>query len=125
MTVLFDSEIVRVTNDEAIKALIVKLSGFAQAEKSGSYVDLFRQCASRVPVQEYSLIIDSGELKTFPPAVLPVLEESYQLYMSTGFKKVTLVNPKEGVARMQLSRVARKVGFTGNFVESLEEALDL
>ena len=127
-TINFDtykSDIVSFKNDVSNKALIITLKGFANAENSGLFIDLYKHNVSKINPQNYALIVDSSKLSTFPPDVLPVLEQSYKLYMSSQFQSIIMINPEMITAKSQLNRVARSVSFTGKFVNSLDEALTL
>lgn len=125
MATIYESETVRITTDTLSKALIIKLSGFAPKEKASSFIDLYNMAVGKVVPSRTTLIIDSSELKTFAPQILPVLEQSYKLYMSTGFKNVIMVNPKDITAKSQLKRIGNTVSFTGLFVDSQAEALNI
>lgn len=73
--------------DNSHKAFIITLGGFAATEQASTFVDDLKKEVSKIDVKNYSLIVDSSDLRTFKPEILPVLEKSYALYMSLGFKK--------------------------------------
>lgn len=108
------------TND---KVLVITLGGFTNLETSKSFVDLLKKEVAQVKPNEYSLVIDPSELLPFKPEILPILDQSYKLYMSFGFKHIFMVNPKNITSKMQLNRIARSSNFTGVFVNTLDEAL--
>jgi len=107
------------------KAFIITLGGFAQTNRAANFVDDLKQEVSKIEPKNYSLIVDSTELKTFKTEILPVLEKSYAFYMSLGFKRILMVSPRRVTPRLQLKRIAKKVNFTGEFVVNLDEALKL
>lgn len=125
MPTIFKSDAVEINNEVINKALVIKLSGFAPKDKAKDFIGLYNHAVSQVQTDKTTLIIDSTELKTFAPEILPVLEQSYKLYMSSGFKEVVMVCPQEIVATSQLKRVGRSVSFTGVFVNSKEEAVNI
>lgn len=125
MAVIHESDILQIKKDDENNALVIKLSGFAQKDKAASFVSIYQDAVSKVTPSTINLIIDSTELKTFHQEILPVLTKSYELYMSSGFKKVIMVNPKDIAAKMQLARVARSAQFNGVFVDSIDEAYSL
>jgi len=109
--------------DKHNKAFIITLGGFAETEKASNFVDNLKKEVASIDVKKYSLIVDSTELRTFKTEILPVLEASYALYMKLGFSKILMVTPKKVTPRLQLKRIAKKVHFTGIFMDSLQEAL--
>ena len=111
--------------DNKNKAFVITLGGFAATERADTFVDDLKREVSKINVINYSLIVDSTELKTFKPAILPVLETSYGLYMSLGFKRILMVSPRRVTPRLQIKRIAKKVSFSGEFVTNLQEALRL
>jgi hypothetical protein len=119
------SEIVSFKKDVLHKAFIITLNGYAKPERANNFIDMYNHHVSKVNPNQYTLIVDSTELKTFPKEVLPVLEKSYQLYMKTGFKKVVMVFPDHITGKMQLRRVGKIANFDGQFVDSLQEGLDI
>lgn len=109
--------------DPRNKAFVITLGGFAATEKASNFVEDLKKEVSKIDVKNYSLVVDSTELKTFKTEILPVLEKSYALYMSLGFKKVLMVKPQSVTPRLQLKRIAKKVNFTGEFIDGLQNAL--
>lgn len=109
--------------DNKNKAFIITLGGFAKTDRASNFVDDLKAEVSKIQVENFSLVVDSTELKTFKPEILPVLEKSYGLYMSLGFRRILMVSPKRVTPRLQLKRIAKKVNFTGEFVTTLAEAL--
>lgn len=109
--------------DNKNKAFVITLGGFAETEKAATFVDDLKLEVSKINVLDYTLLIDSTELKTFKPAILPYLETSYGLYSSFGFKRIVLISPKRVTPRLQIKRIAKKVNFTCDFVVNMQEAL--
>lgn len=111
--------------DQINKAFIITLGGFAETDKASTFVDNLKNEVSKIDPKKFSLIVDSTELKTFKTEILPVLENSYALYMSLGFKRILMVEPRRVTPRLQLKRIAKKVQFTGEFIENLQTALKI
>ncbi|WP_409296809.1 hypothetical protein V1498_02850 [Peribacillus sp. SCS-26] len=109
--------------DSAHKAFIITLGGFAGSDKASNFVENLKSEVSKIDVKNYTLIVNSSELRTFKPEILPVLETSYGLYMSLGFKRVLMVKPQRVTPRLQLRRIAKKVHFTGEFIDDLQSGL--
>ena len=100
--------------------LFVNLHGFADVEETAAQVDRLEVMLGTLPVRDMSLIIDCNDMAPFKQDILPMLERCYGMY--NGFKHAVLVNPKKMVAKSQLQRVASTAGFTGHFVDTVEEA---
>ena len=110
--------------DERNHAFIITIAGFfGVTESAGNFVDDLKKEVSKIRVRDYKLIVDSSDLRTFKPEILPVLETSYGLYMSLGFQRILMVTPQRVTPRLQLRRIAKKTKFTGEFVENLQLAL--
>jgi hypothetical protein len=111
--------------DQKNNAFIITITGFAGTEKASTFVQDLKDEVSRIDVKNFTLIADGTDLKTFKPEILIVLEKSYALYMSLGFKKVIVVNPVRVTPRLQIKRVAKNVNFTGEFINTLQNALSI
>lgn len=109
--------------DRKNKAFIITISGFAETGKASNFVEDLKKEVAQIDVKKFTLIANSTQLRTFKPEILPVLEKSYALYTSLGFKKVIIVNPINVTPRLQIKRVARNVHFSGEFITGLENAL--
>ncbi|KHD85860.1 hypothetical protein G4D61_14865 [Bacillus ginsengihumi] len=111
--------------DHKNKAFIITLGGFAETEKASNFVADLKKEVAKIQVNQFTLIVDSAKLRTFKTEILPVLETSYGLYMSLGFKNILMVKPESVTPRLQLKRIAKKVNFSGEFIDSLQEALNV
>lgn len=109
--------------DRKNKAFVITISGFAETGKATNFVDDLKKEVAKIDVKDFTLIADGTHLKTFKPEILPVLEKSYALYTSLGFKKVIVVNPLKVTPRLQIKRVAKNTQFSGEFITGLDEAL--
>jgi hypothetical protein len=113
------------TIDTVKKTFTITLVGFAAEERASVFVDNLKRNVAKINPKDYVLIVDSTELKTFKPQILPVLEQAYALYMSFGFRKILMVNPRRVTPRLQLKRIAKKCNFTGLFIDTLQDALNM
>lgn len=112
--------IAETTMHPELNTIFISLHGFADLEETIKEVDIFEAQMPHLPLKEMSLIIDCTDMAPFKPEILPVLERCYVMYNS--FKHAVLVNPVKVVAKSQLQRVAPKAGFTGHFVDTVDEA---
>jgi anti-anti-sigma regulatory factor len=108
--------------DNAKKTFTITLQGFAGSDSASVFVEALKFAVSKTKPQDLYLVVDSTNLKTFKSDILPVLEKSYKLYMSLGFKDIFMVNPLGATAKLQLQRMARTAQFTGKFVDTVADA---
>lgn len=109
--------------DHKHKFFIITLGGFAASEQASNFVDALKKEVSKIDVNQFTLVVDSTELRTFRQEILPVLEQSYALYMTLGFKKILMIKPSRVTPRLQLKRIAKNVHFTGTFIGSMQDAI--
>lgn len=100
--------------------IFISLHGFADLAETIKEVDIFEASMPTLPLKDMSLIIDCSDMAPFKADILPVLERCYVMYNE--FKHCVLVNPQKVVAKSQLQRVAPNAGFSGHFVDTVEEA---
>jgi hypothetical protein len=102
----------------------INLEGFAEAETTTKAVDGLIEKLNGFPVADWSIVIDCQNLSTFKPDILPILARCYKdIYEKFG--KAVLINPKKAVGRSQLQRIARETNFTGSFVDTEQEMLNI
>lgn len=111
----------KIENKKSEKILLIKLEGFSQTETANNFVIEYNKAVVETNGDGYTLIVDATNLAAFKPDILPILEKCYQLYMSSGFKKIFMINPSKLTCKMQVQRIAKKVNFTGKFVDSMDE----
>lgn len=108
----------------ATKVYRINLEGFAEPNETAQAVDGLAQKLKAMNVAEWSIVIDCRKLSTFKPEILPILERCYkEIYEQ--FKHAVLINPENAVGRMQLQRVARQCAFTGKFVATEQEMMNI
>lgn len=107
------------------KALLISFDGFPTVEETAQFVTEYMNNVSKINPSTTSLILDGKKLAVLKPDALPNLEQSYLAYMSAGYKNILVVKPENMTTQMQLNRVAKKVNFPVQYVETLEEALQI
>ncbi|WPS85509.1 hypothetical protein SMD22_00170 (plasmid) [Brevibacillus halotolerans] len=110
--------------NQAKKIYRINLEGFADPESIAKSVDSLEMKLKGMKVSEWSIVIDCRKLSTFKPEILPILERCYKNIYEK-FKQAVLINPENVTAKMQLQRIARQTNFTGKFVTSEDELLNI
>ena len=113
----------KIENIVSKKVLLIELEGFAQTETAVNFVEEYNKAVSKIKGKGYTLIVDSSNLSTFKPDILPILANCYKLYMSSDFVRIFMINPKQGICKMQVQRVAKNTNFSGVFLDSLDDAM--
>ena len=105
------------------KILLINMSGFMTQEESISYIKELKKNIKDISPTQYSIVVDSRELKTFSQQLLGSIEESMSLITNTPFKKRYTIIPKSIIATMQIKRVGMGINKYNDtiFVESYEE----
>ncbi|WP_298845199.1 hypothetical protein [Clostridium sp.] len=116
------NEMYSIKTDTAKKRFIIELKGFFQLEKAEQFVKDYNLALAQFKPGEYSFLIDARSLAVLKPEILPVLSQCYQLYTSSGFKKMVFVEPTVISAKMQVKRIAKESNLSALFVSSLEDA---
>jgi len=111
-----------IKTDTAKKRFIIELKGFFQLEKAEQFVKDYNLALAQFKPSEYSFLIDARSLAVLKAEILPVLSQCYQLYTSSGFKKMVFVEPTAVSAKMQVKRIAKESNLSAVFVPSLEAA---
>ncbi|MFT8323222.1 MAG: hypothetical protein ABF649_20350 [Bacillus sp. (in: firmicutes)] len=108
--------------NEAKKELFIKVSGFIKESEGEAFLTEYQQHMKQITPSAYTLIIDSTNLSVSKADMLPVLEGCFKLYMSNGFKRILMINPKSVIAKSQMQKLAKSINYTGIFIDSLAEA---
>lgn len=110
--------------DMGNKLIWCDLMGFADVAKTKQAVDEFEASLPTFPVQDFTIVINSEKLHVFKPDILPILEHCYKnIYEKFG--RCIMVDPENAVAKSQLRRVARNTDFSGTFVNTKQDALNM
>lgn len=100
------------------KELQVLLEGNFTADQANEFIGDYMKQVDSITASDYVLRIDCKDLKLITPELQPSLEACYDLYNKSGFQKVIFEISKAPLIKMQLGRIARKVGLkTSEFVE--------
>lgn len=105
--------------DKHKKTFTIFLEGYPR--DGGNFVNDLKAAVSKINPKEYTLVIDAYDLKAFRPKGLIVLEKSYQLYMSFGFREIIMILSSSITCRLQIRRIGNEVGYTGLFAKDRQE----
>lgn len=103
----------------------VTVSGFFKEEDGLGFLNDYTNNLKTFKPQNTTLIIESQDLKTSTQNMLEIMKNCYQLYNSSGFKKMFIVLPESATAAGQAKRMAKEAGYVGDFAVSLDEAYSL
>lgn len=109
------------TVDNAKKVVLISASGMFSKEDALELKNDFIAQSRAINSKDYSLIVDSKEVKPNSPDVVPLLEEMLVIYKDTPYKKKIAVLMDSAVAMMQIKRIG-KDSFTDTF--SIATSLD-
>ncbi|MDF2821306.1 MAG: hypothetical protein K0R15_1747 [Clostridiales bacterium] len=102
--------IYNITNQKSNKNLSIKLGGvFSPADVENFMKDFKKELITINPI-EYDITFDSNELQVSPQEMLPLLENCFHMYKEIGFKKVNINIGNSPILKMQIKRVANKIG---------------
>lgn len=80
-----------------------------EAERFGKE---FASTIASINAAQFQLVIDSTNMKVLTPEMATKLEGAMALYNQAGFSKILVRLQNNPVLKMQVSRIARKVGLT-------------
>lgn len=104
--------------DKVKKVFTATVSGFITPEMGNAFVKDYEKEIKGINPKDYTLVVDSTDLKPSPKESIPVLKGCFEFYMKDGFKVIRMVEASSATTNMQLKRVARETNFTGTFVKS-------
>lgn len=107
------------------KTMIAKVSGFFTEEEGKKYITDFQNKVKTIDPSIFSLIVEGSKLSTTSSKAVEGLKNCIRFYMSNGFEKIILVIPDSVTAKMQAQRVGTEVGFKGDYVTSIDEAISI
>lgn len=106
-----------ITLNTTEKKVFLFVSGKAAPEAVQGFFTEYQQTISKIQPAEYELVVDCKEMQVETPEMQEKLSAAFELYKETGFKQVTF-EVSSAIIKMQLNRIARKVGLTNaNVVE--------
>jgi len=108
------------------KILLINMDGFMTQEEIISFIEEFKNNLKDIISNQYSIVVDSRELKAFPQQLLGNMKEAMSLITITPFKKLYTIMPKSLITTMQIKRVGMGVKKLNDIinVESYEEILE-
>lgn len=105
--------------DKVKKVFTATVGGFITPEMGEAFVKDYTKEIKGINPKDFTLVVDSTELKPSPADSIPILKGCFEFYMKDGFKKILMVEAKSATTNMQLKRVGRETNFTGEFVKSV------
>lgn len=99
------------------KEMLIVIVGNFTTEQAQQFVKDYNSKVSTIKANDYVLHLDGKDLNVVTPDLVASLEACYALYKNSGFKKVIIEIRKTAILKMQLSRIARKVGLDAEIIE--------
>lgn len=96
--------------NKANKELKVKVWGMFESEDAANFIADFKETVSTIQPSETALSFDTTELKVSKQEMMPMLEGCFNMYKDFGFQKVSIETENNAILKMQLNRVAKKIG---------------
>lgn len=104
--------------NQAKKELQIVIVGNFTPEQAQQFVADYNKKVNSIPASEFTLRLDCTDLGVVTPELIPSLEYCYDMYKQSGFKKIIFEIANSTIVKMQLNRIARKVGLANaEFVE--------
>lgn len=96
----------------ATKTIDMMVAGRFSQEKAEAFIKDYQSKVGGIKADEYTLKFDCRDLEIVTPEMIPSLENCFQMYKSSGFKKVEVGIKKSPIIKMQINRLGRGVGMT-------------
>lgn len=100
-----------ITLNKAEKKVFLYVSGKAEPDAIQGFFDEYNNMVAQIQPAEYELVVDCKEMQVVSPDMTEKLAASFELYKSTGFKKV-IFEASSSIIKMQLNRIARQAGLS-------------
>lgn len=113
----------KIKADERKKVVTIEVGGFFKNEEGQAFLNDYNKQVKAINPSNYSLIILGEGLATSSQEMAVILENTVNMYKSTGFKKYYGTLPKSASASMQLKKVVSKCGLDVTFGNSVEDIL--
>lgn len=101
----------------AEKEMNITIVGNFTNEQAQQFVEDYNSKVALIKATDFTLRLDCKDLNVITPALVESLEACYALYKSSGFNKVIIEISKTAILKMQLSRIARKIGLDAEILE--------
>ena len=111
-----DLKVYKMKIDQTNKEFTIDFSGFFTKESLAPYVPEFKNNIDSIICKDYHLILDGRKLSVFKQEFIPVLEECFEIYNATGFKKITMHLSENLACKIQLERIAKKVNLQAEII---------
>lgn len=95
----------------------IAIIGSFTPEQAELFMKEYSSNVRSIKATDYTLRLDCTDLTVVTPDLVPALEACYTLYDSSKFNKVIFEIKNNTIVKMQLNRIARKVGLTAEVVE--------
>lgn len=107
------------------RILLITMSGLMTEKESLAYIEELNKNIKRINPTQYSMVVDTRELKASPQNLINLMEQAMELITTTPFKRRYSIMPKSAVATMQVKRVSKEDNKFNDtiFVEAYEDVL--
>ncbi len=111
--------------DEKEKVFSIIMSGFMTESESKAYIRDFKLNVRSILPSQYSIIVDTQDMKTASQNLIPLMLEAQELIVTTPFKKRYSIMPKSAVAEGQIERVGKEDNVFDNTIlaQSYDEVI--
>lgn len=99
------------------KEMNIKIVGNFTSEQAQQYINEYTSKVNTINASDYTLFLDCKDLNVITQELTASLEACYKLYNASGFNKTIIEIKKSAILKMQLTRIARGVGFNPEFLE--------
>ena len=103
------------------KHFIARVWGFFTIDDANGFLQTYQEIVKTFNTNDYILVIDGTDLKTFSADVAAVLQKVMKLYMQIPFKKRYSIELKSVLTSMQLQRLVQDIVKDFIFVKSESE----
>lgn len=92
------------------KVVNMVVGGSFSPEKVQQFLNDYHKNLDPIPASQYELRFDCRDLNVITQDMIPHLQGCFELYKTTGFKKVVVEIKQSAIIKMQLNRIAKTVG---------------
>lgn len=104
-------------NQPSTNKLEIKFQGMFAQEDALAFLNEYQRQVKAINAKNYDVVLNAVDLKVSPQEMLPLLEQCFELYKQTGFKKVFMILGNSVTLKMQVKRVADKAGLNYEIAE--------
>lgn len=92
------------------KSVTMNVVGDFTAEQAEQFHLDYEKQVNSIAADEFVLNVDCTDMKVINKEMTPALTHSFNLYKSSGFKKIAFHITANAIVKMQLNRIAKSVG---------------